>query len=116
MTVDKLISDLLSLKQTNPELGGYDVVIPLHMASIGATMSVNIKQVSGGIDFDYDKIFLSPDENLIKTTPTTIDWTEDFPYENGNYSNICVSCGKEFIGHKYRRHCKLCSHNESILK
>lgn len=116
MTVDELITNLLHIKSSNPESGGFNVVIPLHMSAIGATMSVNIKYVSGGFDFDHNTIFLSPDENLIKTTPTTMDWTEDFPYENGNYTNNCVSCGKTFIGHKYRRHCKICSHNESILK
>lgn len=35
-------------------------------------------------------------------------WTEDFKYENGNYSNICKLCDQEFHGHKHRYVCKKC--------
>lgn len=37
------------------------------------------------------------------------DWEEDFPHENGNYSNICKFCGNEFTGHKRRIVCKVCA-------
>jgi len=36
------------------------------------------------------------------------DWTEDFPHENGNYTNKCSNCGEYFFGHKRRPLCKLC--------
>ena len=39
------------------------------------------------------------------------DWTEDFEYENGNYSCICQECGNEFIGYKRRTTCKKCHMN-----
>lgn len=37
------------------------------------------------------------------------DWKEDFSHENGNYNNICIYCNQEFIGHKRRAGCKICS-------
>ena len=41
--------------------------------------------------------------------PQPQDWPEDFKGENGNYLNICFDCQKQFIGHKRRLWCKLCS-------
>lgn len=37
------------------------------------------------------------------------DWTEDFTHENGNYWNLCITCERQFIGHKRRHVCKLCA-------
>lgn len=42
-------------------------------------------------------------------TGSANDWMEDFPHENGNYINACISCQKQFIGYKRRQICKLCS-------
>ena len=39
---------------------------------------------------------------------TKHDWTDDFKYENGNYSNKCGHCGVMFIGHKRRINCRVC--------
>jgi hypothetical protein len=36
------------------------------------------------------------------------NWTEDYPHENGCYTNRCIDCGDEFCGHKRRVVCKLC--------
>jgi hypothetical protein len=36
------------------------------------------------------------------------DYKEDFSHENGNYSNICLKCKNEFMGHKRRVICKTC--------
>ena len=36
-------------------------------------------------------------------------FSEDFWHENGNYFCICLHCGNEFVGHKRRMVCKLCS-------
>lgn len=36
-------------------------------------------------------------------------WPEDYSHENGNYNCICCYCGKDFIGHKRRVACKVCS-------
>lgn len=36
------------------------------------------------------------------------NWIEDFEHENGNYSNICIRCKNEFLGHKRRVVCKKC--------
>lgn len=36
------------------------------------------------------------------------NWKEDFPHENGNYSNRCTECGGIFLGHKRRVICRLC--------
>lgn len=46
------------------------------------------------------------DEPLVVHDPR--DWSEDFPYENGNYQNRCVECKEIFIGHKRRVVCKKC--------
>lgn len=40
------------------------------------------------------------------------DWPEDFPGENGNYSNKCVSCGLLFVGHKRHHVCKVCAEQQ----
>jgi hypothetical protein len=37
------------------------------------------------------------------------DWTEDFSQENGNYLNVCSSCGRLFAGYKTRKTCKVCA-------
>ncbi|KKN33990.1 hypothetical protein LCGC14_0798030 [marine sediment metagenome] len=37
------------------------------------------------------------------------NWPEDFSHENGNYFCRCCHCGKDFIGHKRRVVCKVCS-------
>jgi len=36
------------------------------------------------------------------------DWEEDYPHENGMYTNTCCKCGELFGGHKRRVTCKLC--------
>jgi hypothetical protein len=36
------------------------------------------------------------------------DWPEDFSDENGTYTNVCVYCKHEFMGHKRRVVCKWC--------
>ena len=33
---------------------------------------------------------------------------EDHELENGNYTNICIDCHRQFIGHKRRLTCKKC--------
>jgi|SRR5690348_16997431 len=45
---------------------------------------------------------------------TDRDWTEDFPHENGNYSNICTRCGGIFFGHKRRVICRLCANRNEL--
>ena len=45
-----------------------------------------------------------------------LDWVEDFPHENGNYTNQCCHCKKEFIGHKRRVVCKMCDMNSDLVK
>jgi hypothetical protein len=40
------------------------------------------------------------------------DWKEDATHENGNYFCYCQYCKKEFIGHKRRVRCKLCSNGK----
>ena len=42
------------------------------------------------------------------------NWEDDFKYENGLYSNKCLKCDQEFLGHKYRRVCRSCSPNPWI--
>ncbi len=37
------------------------------------------------------------------------DWPKDFPHENGNYAHVCLACKNAFLGHKYRRICKICA-------
>lgn len=36
------------------------------------------------------------------------DWEEDRDLENGNYMGRCLSCERQFIGHKDRWLCKTC--------
>lgn len=36
------------------------------------------------------------------------NFPEDASHENGNYSNTCYLCGREFTGHKRRITCKAC--------
>jgi len=43
------------------------------------------------------------------------NWVEDFSHENGNYLNNCISCKKDFIGHKRRVVCKLCASADVII-
>ena len=43
------------------------------------------------------------------------NWVEDFSHENGNYLNNCISCKKDFIGHKRRLVCKLCASADVII-
>lgn len=38
----------------------------------------------------------------------SVNWEEDYIYENGTYQNICIKCQVNFFGHKYRRVCKAC--------
>jgi len=42
------------------------------------------------------------------------DWTEDYAYENGNYMCLCVTCGKQFFGHKRRVTCRVCAKPEPV--
>jgi hypothetical protein len=44
------------------------------------------------------------------------DWKEDFAHENGNYTCICVTCKKQFIGHKRRVVCNVCAETSKIVK
>jgi len=43
------------------------------------------------------------------------DWPEDFPFENGNYTNDCSECGQRFMGNKHRFICKKCSTAEMTV-
>jgi hypothetical protein len=43
------------------------------------------------------------------------NWVEDFSHENGNYLNNCISCKKDFIGHKRRVVCKVCAFADVII-
>ena len=36
-------------------------------------------------------------------------WTEDFFQENGSYLCNCMVCKEQFMGHKRRVVCKVCS-------
>lgn len=45
-----------------------------------------------------------------KPDPALRDWPEDFPHENGNYTNTCSTCEQRFIGHKTRCVCKVCAY------
>src|SRR6478736_9041060 len=47
-------------------------------------------------------------ENLTMPDHSDRDWSEDFPHENGNYSNKCMECKLYFYGHKRRVICKKC--------
>jgi len=38
----------------------------------------------------------------------SLDFVEDFSEENGCYQNNCIRCRQTFLGHKYRRICKIC--------
>lgn len=46
-------------------------------------------------------------------TESKRDFIEDFSHENGNYENICHSCGNRFYGHKRRITCKKCTNQEN---
>lgn len=45
----------------------------------------------------------------------SMNWTEDYPHENGNYCNTCGSCKRLFLGHKRRIRCRDCSDVVNIL-
>lgn len=45
---------------------------------------------------------------LKDTTQEERSWPEDYPHENGRYCNDCVTCLRQFIGHKRRNTCKVC--------
>ena len=42
------------------------------------------------------------------------NWIDDFKHENGNYNCICVFCKQDFIGHKRRVVCKVCSDEKGL--
>ena len=37
------------------------------------------------------------------------NYPEDFEMENGQYMHQCRECENTFVGHKYRRICKVCA-------
>jgi len=37
------------------------------------------------------------------------NWTDDFKFEDGMYTNTCRDCKCEFLGFKIRRICKKCA-------
>lgn len=45
----------------------------------------------------------------IFNTYTNHDFPEDWEHENGQYENICMTCGQHFIGHKRRILCRECT-------
>lgn len=46
---------------------------------------------------------------LKDTTLEERSWPEDYEHENGNYFNKCHHCLRQFMGHKRRVTCKVCS-------
>ena len=42
------------------------------------------------------------------------DFPEDAKEENGNYCCHCVSCNRDFTGHKRRVLCRVC-HREAVM-
>lgn len=46
---------------------------------------------------------------LKDSTHVERSWPEDASHENGNYSNCCCECGRQFVGHKRRAVCKVCA-------
>lgn len=52
---------------------------------------------------ELSRLFMFPWEDLER------DWPEDFHHENGNYLNRCSICDEEFMGHRRRVVCKVCS-------
>lgn len=51
-------------------------------------------------------------EGFDNTNPDWLDlrnWTEDYPHENGQYMNRCMTCRRIFYGHKRRAVCKSCT-------
>lgn len=51
---------------------------------------------------------------IVRAKGSERDWPEDFPHENGVYNNWCSACKKNFLGHKRRFICKLCSGQPAI--
>lgn len=47
--------------------------------------------------------------NTKVVTFANVDYPEDADHENGQYLNVCIKCGVQFIGHKRRNICKKCS-------
>ncbi len=41
------------------------------------------------------------------------NWQEDYPHDNGMYSNVCSKCDRVFFGYKRRLVCKECFGKES---
>ena len=37
------------------------------------------------------------------------DFACDFSHENGNYFNTCIECDTDFVGHKRRMVCNVCT-------
>ncbi len=66
-----------------------------------------------GLDDNHIKEILVKEKIIITKQPSLFEndrnWVEDFSHENGNYSNICIRCNNEFLGHKRRIVCKNCS-------
>jgi len=58
-----------------------------------------------------DQIRKAPEGwRLIKLATTEErSWPEDYAHDNGHYFNTCYRCQRQFMGHKRRVACKVCS-------
>lgn len=53
---------------------------------------------------------------LKDTTQEERSFTEDYVHENGHYFNTCCHCLRQFIGHKRRVICKVCSALDEAMR
>lgn len=69
----------------------------------GYGIDVNEKQIGAYLDDQLSAI--------LSAEPAQDDrnYSEDSPFENGNYECRCITCGATFFGHKRRVQCKVCA-------
>ena len=75
----------------------------------GCKVLVEAMPANGGHDIVETRV---DPEGFDNTNPDWNDprnWTEDYPHENGQYMNRCMTCRRIFYGHKRRAVCKSCT-------
>lgn len=65
--------------------------------------------VSSGFEISDTRIDNESFDDSIPAFDDPRNWVEDYPHDNGQYMNRCLSCRRIFIGYKRRITCKLCA-------
>lgn len=90
----------------------------MYMKLVESIGQGNAEDVFGPVLLDFD---LNGDAkmdvfSISLPSKTGRNWEEDAEQENGNYFNMCLFCGHQFVGMKGRRTCKQCAQPRFVIK